>query len=531
MADPVIQVQQGQLRGIWENNIYGVKFVAFRGIPYAKPPVGDLRFKDPEPVEPWSGIKDATKFGNKCMQRDWITKEIIGKEDGLYLNVYTSDLNPSAPRAVMVWIHGGGFIFGSGDDDFYGPDYFIERDVVLVTINYRVGVLGFLNADDEEAPGNQGLKDQVLALKWVQQNISRFGGDPHNVTIFGESAGGASVHYLTISPLAQGLFHKAILQSGVAINPWASSACSPKETAFKLSSILGNEITDPKKLVKFLKTVDAHQLIDAEKSLQTWQDKWLFIWPFGPSVDEKSKNPFLSVPVQDAAKSGIKVPCILGYTDSEGILALAEVNKDKFADLEANQENLLFHPTMKKMLKEKNITVDQFKKLFMGDVKIAPENAQNMVDLLSAVHFIIGIHQTLQIQNRISHVPAYLYKFEYESPKSLMNHFLQVDLKGTCHGEEIQYMFYPHLLKTFGMPQPTLGSTESLITHRFIELWTNFAKTGNPTPTPSEITPIDWKPINDSIEYNCLKISEDVSIIKETNIMHEIEMKMKKNKL
>ncbi|XP_033219251.1 juvenile hormone esterase-like [Belonocnema kinseyi] len=120
----------------------------------------------------------------------------------------------------MVWIHGGGFVFGSGNADLYGPDFLVRKEIVLVTINYRIDVLGFLNLGLETAPGNQGLKDQVMALKWVKDNISNFGGDPNNVTIFGESAGSASVHYLTQSALAKGLFHKAIAQSGTALNPW-----------------------------------------------------------------------------------------------------------------------------------------------------------------------------------------------------------------------------------------------------------------------------------------------------------------------
>lgn len=135
---------------------------------------------------------------------------MTGSDDCLYLNIYTTELKPEVPRAVMVWIHGGAFYSGSGNDDIYGPDYIVEKNVVLVTINYRVGIIGFLNLDDEEAPGNQGLKDQVMALKWVKRNIEKFGGDPSNVTIFGESAGSASVHYLTLSPLAQGIIFERL---------------------------------------------------------------------------------------------------------------------------------------------------------------------------------------------------------------------------------------------------------------------------------------------------------------------------------
>lgn len=185
--------------------------------------------QDPIPVKKWLGVRDATDFGPCCAQLESFGDgNYKGSDDCLYLNVYKKDLgNNGVKKATMVWIHGGAFIEGSGNDDWYGPDYLLRKDVVLVTVNYRLGIfgksgiktcstkinllffsIGFLNLDDEVAPGNQGLKDMVLALKWVRENIGHFGGDADNVTIFGESAGGAAIHYLTISPLAKGSIPK-----------------------------------------------------------------------------------------------------------------------------------------------------------------------------------------------------------------------------------------------------------------------------------------------------------------------------------
>ncbi|XP_011704228.1 PREDICTED: cholinesterase-like [Wasmannia auropunctata] len=203
-----VYVREGKLIGIVDENIHGGHYVAFRGIPYAKPPIGKLRFKDPLPPEKWSGGRDASKYGNVAVQFDLLKREVIGDEDCLYLNVYTLDIVKKRP--VMVWIHGGGFSLGSGDASIYGPDYIVQKDVVLVTLNYRLGVLGFLNLYDKVATGNQGMKDVIMALQWVQKNISQFGGDPKNVTIFGESAGGAIVHFLTLSPLAKGATYNPI---------------------------------------------------------------------------------------------------------------------------------------------------------------------------------------------------------------------------------------------------------------------------------------------------------------------------------
>nr|CAD7574329.1 unnamed protein product [Timema californicum] len=202
-----VTVKQGSLRGRKVISQPGSTYYSFQGIPYARPPVGYRRFKRPEPPDSWSGIRNALVEGSACIHIDSIFKRIQGEEDCLYLNVYTPKLpggyTPLKP--VMVWIHGGGFHEGSGNTTIFGPDYLVHADVVLVTLNYRLGVLGFLCLNDTDVSGNNGLKDQVEALKWVQQNIAQFAGDPGNVTIFGESAGGACVHYHLLSPMSKGI--------------------------------------------------------------------------------------------------------------------------------------------------------------------------------------------------------------------------------------------------------------------------------------------------------------------------------------
>ncbi|RZB41186.1 COesterase and/or Abhydrolase 3 domain containing protein [Asbolus verrucosus] len=211
MDKPIIAIQQGKLRGRIAEDIDGKIYYSFQGIPYAKPPLGKLRFKPSLPPLPWDGILDATKNGNCCYSKDLFTKEFTGSEDCLNLNVYTPKLPDEQHelRPVMVWIHGGGFTCGSNSSEFYGPEFLITSNVVIVTINYRLGLLGKANMDFEpctllqyqsgflslEDPslrvqGNAGFKDMVMALKWVQSNIKKFNGDPNNVTIFGESAGG-----------------------------------------------------------------------------------------------------------------------------------------------------------------------------------------------------------------------------------------------------------------------------------------------------------------------------------------------------
>ena len=198
----------------------------FAGIPYAAPPVGDLRWRPPRPAAAWEGSRDATRFAASCWQplsppgSFYDSGEIERSEDCLYLNVWTGAEHAEAALPVMVWIHGGGLQTGSGSTLLYDGESLARRGVVLVTINYRLGPMGFLahaelSAEDENgASGNYGILDQVAALQWVQANIAAFGGDPGRVTIFGESAGSWSVNYLTATPLAAGLFHRAIGHSG-----------------------------------------------------------------------------------------------------------------------------------------------------------------------------------------------------------------------------------------------------------------------------------------------------------------------------
>lgn len=218
----VVETAYGRVRGAF---VEDGAVVAFRGIPYAAPPVGARRWQLPAPPAPWEGERDATELGTACHQAVidegfYAQEPFAQSEDCLYLNVWAPAGEADAGHPVMVWIHGGGFILGSANLAGYDGEALARAGVVLVSINYRLGLLGFLahpglTAESEHgASGNQGLHDQVAALQWVRDNIAAFGGDPGNVTIFGESAGSMSVCYMAATPLADGLFHKAIAQSG-----------------------------------------------------------------------------------------------------------------------------------------------------------------------------------------------------------------------------------------------------------------------------------------------------------------------------
>jgi para-nitrobenzyl esterase len=215
-AGAEVTVAQGRAAGALEDGVLRVM-----GLPYAAPPVGDLRWKPPQPAKPWTGVREATAYGPMCMQMRQVPAGTSQSEDCLTLNVWTpASFKPGQKLPVMVWIHGGSFTGGSGSSPIYDGTQFAQRGVVLVTVNYRLGRLGFfahpaLTAEQPNADlANYGMMDNLAALAWVQKNIAAFGGDPRNVTAFGESAGGILINDLMSTPRSRGLFAKAISESG-----------------------------------------------------------------------------------------------------------------------------------------------------------------------------------------------------------------------------------------------------------------------------------------------------------------------------
>jgi para-nitrobenzyl esterase len=281
--DPVIRTESGRLQGV-----VGAQIVEYLGIPYAVPPVGALRWMPPQSFGRWEGIFQATQFGSICPQLDTAGTTVLGDEDCLFLNVYTPHgkirVKPRG-RAVMVWIHGGGLNKGAGSQ--FDPTPLVDGgDVIVVTINYRLGVLGFLaqSALDSEGhlAGNYGFLDQQFALEWVQRNIEAFGGDPSRVTIFGESAGGLSIYSQLASPLAAGLFQRAIAQSGayagfapdyrVNILPLLTAETTGGGPAVVPGNTLAADVDCADETADCLRAVDAATLINAQGTIFPFLD-------------------------------------------------------------------------------------------------------------------------------------------------------------------------------------------------------------------------------------------------------------------
>lgn len=293
----VVTTRLGRVQGITQNLPDRGAVVAFLGIPFAEPPVGRKRFKPSEPKKPWNDVFKATDYPNACFQfvdttypgfpgtEMWNPNRHMS-EDCLFLNVWV----PASPRPhslpVMVWIYGGGFYSGSSSLDVYDGRYLAHYEkVVVVSMNYRIGALGFLALNgSSEAPGNVGLLDQRLALQWVQDNIQFFGGNPKLVTIFGESAGGASVGMHLLSPESRPKFTRAILQSGVPNSPWATvSFEEARRRATKLGKFLGCPDGNDTELIECLRHKEPQELIDFEFQVLPYSS--LFRFSFVPVVD------------------------------------------------------------------------------------------------------------------------------------------------------------------------------------------------------------------------------------------------------
>jgi para-nitrobenzyl esterase len=294
--------------------------LVFRGIPYAAPPVGPLRWQPPQPPRSWAGVRDAKVLGHNCIQHQPyadIDPFAAGiSEDCLYLNVWTDSLDARAKKPVMVWIHGGGFFAGFGGEERHNGARLAQKGAVVVTLNYRLGALGFLAhpalaaGSPHQSAGNYGLLDQIAALEWVKRNISRFGGDPSRVTIFGESAGGMSVGSLIASPLAKGLFQRAILESGTGLGVGIAPRATAAAVAQQLADSLGVS-GDGADVASRLRAIDANAVLKASLHLGSEGDP-----RFWPTVD----GWVLPRPVDSAILTGTAniVPVIVGSNRDEG---------------------------------------------------------------------------------------------------------------------------------------------------------------------------------------------------------------------
>lgn len=485
-------------------------YYSFKGIPYAAPPVGDLRFRPPRPHPGWKSIRPANQFGPSCPQMAFGIFP-TGHEDCLFLNVYSADLNES--KAVMVFIHGGSFLDGSAD--MYGPDYLVQDGVVLVTFNYRLNILGFMSTGDKHAPGNYGMKDMVEALKWVQQNIAEFGGDPNNVTLFGESSGAAAVHYLILSEMTNGLFHKAIAQSGTILCPWAFNP-NPLKTTLALAKSLNIPTTSTEQIVDKLKNMPISQLLSTIGEPESPYGMRPF--DYTPVVEPAdSEDPILlSAKPFDILRSGNfnKVPLIMGYNDAE---ALYKIHSPYPDNTDMNYVPLLWNIPHNST--EEAEVAQAFRNFYWRGSQLddnlryqylqvsiifSIELPLTILILISSSlqyatdHvFAYGIDKCIKIHTKYQKEPVYLYKFEFDGDLNGFKILFDLGMyPGATHADDLFYIFATNMLPPVFPNNPAFQMRTKMV-----RLWTNFAKYGDPTYRMDDLIDVKWQPVQGEGEY------------------------------
>lgn len=497
MSEPVVTVKQGQIKGHIRQTFDGENFYEFLGIPYAKPPIGSLRFKAPQPPECWTGVRDGTKEGNFAYCLDYFSGKICGSEDCLFLNVFIKQLPQSGCtlKPVMVYIHGGGFIGGSSALSLTGPKLILNEDVVLVTLNYRLGALGFLCIDDTslDVPGNAGLKDQTMALRWVKENISYFNGDPNNVTIFGVSAGGAAVQFQILSPSAKGLFHKAIMQSGSALNPWAWG----QKNSVELANLLKPGIKTEKEALEILVNAPVADLYSASIKITDNLLDSSKRRPFGPVVEKPNPTAFLTDNPIDILTSGSfsQVPLIQGVAANEGLIYEFLKNTTKIDPNEIPDYGISWQLSLKKNSQEyENIKNKIMEHYFKNGL-----TSDAIYEYLGDTMFIIGKTESLKLSVQHSSKPVYNYVLSLmpESTMKFRKLFKVPDSStGAHHGAELTLLFDTQIIQL----------TDECIqaSKKFVKMWSSFAKNGIPSTDD-----IKWDPVTNPEELVYLDISEN----------------------
>ncbi|CAB3257416.1 unnamed protein product [Arctia plantaginis] len=499
-AAPTVSVAQGQLRGRVVTNPIGITFYSFQGVPYAKPPIGALRFKDPQAPEEWQGIRDATAEGNNNPHSkvDYFgNRNYFGDEDCLFLNVYTPNLE-KANLPVMIFIQGDGFKFGSGNIDL-GPDYLVAKDVVIITLNYRSGVFGFLSLNIPEVPGNAGMKDIASAIKWVKSNIHNFGGNPENITIFGQGAGGAAVSYLTVSQLTKKLISKAIIQSGTAFNFWALQR-NPEDTAASLAKMLGCKSADPEQILEHLRNCSAIELVKGYDDMISNDDFLGNFSPFGPVIENyfAGVEAFIYEPFSDLVRSGriADVPVMIGTC---GLEFSFEKNIDDLQVFIPEEINVT------KNSKESLAIVQKLKQLYLiahdGDSKSLDGYSHLACDRAVKTDIVKYIKYLVEVDKQ----PVYYYNFDYTGAFNISRK-KHATLKQALNMDELGYLFRSKYQEDI-----VHSARDVEMRERMLRLWTNFAKTGKPTPDKEFYLSVLWSPVSrDKLNY--LNISSELSL-------------------
>lgn len=447
MEHTEIETKQGTLRGSVMN---GVR--SWKGVPYAEPPVGELRFRAPQSPESWEGVRDALAFSPICPQPGPPETSLFGSsavgmsEDCLYLNVWAPE-SGSAGLPVMVWIHGGAFVSGASSIPLYdGTQLALRGECVVVSVNYRLGALGFLHVAPlgEAYDSNVGLSDQVRALEWVSENIAAFGGDPDSITLFGESAGAMSIAALLAMPAARGLFHRAILQSG------ASQALPAAHAELIAAGLLRRLGVDGGNLER-LKTIPTEELLAASARMGEESGGGLAALPFQPVIEPDTLPLDPLQAVSEGSAAGI--PLIIGTNHDEGAFF--------FYDETQLMEPAVLADTLRAMTGRNDVS--EWMELY-------PPTLAGQADMMTDLYFWRSALAFAQAQSE--HAPVWMYRFDWTLPGHPF-------FGRAVHAVEIPFVFGNLvLLPRMGIRiEPVMQNLSDAMRGA----WQSFAKSGDPS--------------------------------------------------
>ncbi|NXU10189.1 CEL lipase, partial [Pardalotus punctatus] len=479
-----------------KRGLFGGYVDIFRGIPFAAPP---KRLEDPQPHPGWEGTLTAKKFKNRCTQMKLTQTDVRGSEDCLYLNIWIPQgrKEVSTKLPVMVYIYGGAFLVGGSqganflDNYLYdGEEIAVRGNVIVVTINYRLGPLGFLSTGDENLPGNYGLKDQHMAIAWVKRNIKAFGGDPDNITIFGESAGAASVSLQMLSPKNNGLFKRAISQSGVGVCSWAIQR-DPLLWAKKIGEKVGCPTDNTAILANCLRSSDPKELTLAyHLQLFNLPMPLVHTLAFSPVVD----GDFLPDMPENLFANAADIDYLAGVNDMDGhIFAgmdLPVINRPLVKITADEIYNLVKGLTVDRGEAGANATYNIYTQTW-GDKPSQEVMKKTVVELVTDYIFLVPTQWALNLhlQNARSG-KTYSYLFSQPSRMPVYPSWVGAD-----HADDLQYVFG----KPFATP---LGywPKHRTVSKAMIAYWTNFARTGDPNKGNSDV-PVSWPAYSNDGKY------------------------------
>ncbi|CAG9795649.1 unnamed protein product [Diatraea saccharalis] len=509
---PIVDTTHGKIQGkTLQTLLKRMDYYGFMGIPFAKPPIKDLRFLPPQPIEPWDHLLIATKEKQACIQfnNNVLKGQPLGQygsEDCLYLDIFTPKTDEKK-RAVIVFLYNEHFMGSYNKTKDYSPDFFIEEDVIIVTVSHRLSVFGFLSLEDDIVPGNAGLKDIVTALEWTKNNIYKFGGDPDKITLMGCQGGAVAVDLL-IHSKSKRLFHSAILQSETS---WSSIYLQDnvRERAIKLSELLDWKSNSNSILLKSLNEVPVSNILLKVHHANTqdyFKENQRSSVTFSPIVEKQPDGLITGYPEDSSEK--IDIPIMIGLNSREGLHPAVEylleprylsfVEKD-FPFLIPIRTGFRFNPLHDSFYE----AVDEIKKFYYKKGKVTVRSVNDHITYLGDALVGYAVDRAVKFYAERTSNSLFYYYFDYysnlnENKNNLMKlSTLSEGTWGAAAGDELCYLFYCPDLKQQYLKNNQSMSEEFIIQRKLIKLWTNFAKYGNPTPVgDATLEGLNWPVYN-----------------------------------